>query len=254
MTRKAVVCQATWSRDGKTLLDMQRKWVILWHIPAGERIGEFRPPVPLDFLDASALSADGQTAAVVVDDDEVFFLNVAARKFEEQPLRHHQAIAALALSPDGRTLLTGCADGTAQLWDLATRTPSGAPFKHEDKVTALAFSDDGKIVLTGSEDHTARLWDVATRRPIGPPLRHDGEVGTVAVSPDGRTVLSAAGRTARLWSVPAPVEGDRNRLALWTQVLTGLELDQDGDVRVLDAATWQERHQRLRELGGPPVP
>jgi WD40 repeat protein len=248
------IIQAAWSRDGTTLLNRRRKSVELWHVPTGRRIGEFRPPVPLDWLDVAALSADGKTAVMVVDDDEVFFLDVAAGKFDEQPLRQQQAIAALALSPDGRTLLTGCADGSAQLWDLATHTPSGTPFKHEGKVTALAFSSDGKIVLTGSEDHTARLWDVATRRPIGPPLRQDGEVGTVAISPDGRTALTAAGKTVRLWGVPAALQGDAERLALWSQVLTGLELEQNGDVRVLDAPTWQERRQRLRQLGGPPLP
>ena len=248
------VRQAALSLDGKTLLDRRRKWVVLWHVPTGEQIGEVRPPVPLDWLDAAALSSEGKTAVVVVDDYAVYFLDVAAQKFEEKPLIHHQAIAALALSPDGRTLLTGCADGTAQLWDLATRTPAGTAFKHASKVTALAFSSDGKIVLTGSEDQTARLWDVATRRPIGPSLPHHGAVETVAISPDGQTVLTAGDRTARLWSVPRPVQGDSRRLALWSQVLTGMELDTNGEVRVLDAPTWQERRQRLQQLGGPPLP
>jgi hypothetical protein len=50
------------------------------------------------------------------------------------------------------------------------------------------------------------------------------------------------------------VPGDGEWLALWAQVLTGMELDDFGEIRVLDAATWQQRRQRLRELGGPPVP
>jgi WD40 repeat protein len=248
------VHQATFSADGKILLDRGRKTVVLFQVATGERIGEFHPPVPLDWIDAAALSSDGSTAVVAVDDFEVFFLDVAARKFTEQPLRHHQAITTLGLSPDGRTLLTGCADGTAQLWDVPTRTPRGPPFQHQAKVTALAFSPDGTIVATGSEDQTARLWDVATRRPIGPRLRHHGAVEIVAFSPDGRMVLSAAGPTARLGSAPAPVQGDRNRLTLWAQVVTGLELDDDGEVRLLDAPTWGERRQRLRQLGGPPMP
>jgi hypothetical protein len=43
--------------------------------------------------------------------------------------------------------------------------------------------------------------------------------------------------------VPGPAE----RLVLWAQVLTGLELDAAEEVRALSAAAWQ---QRLRELGG----
>lgn len=39
---------------------------------------------------------------------------------------------------------------------------------------------------------------------------------------------------------------------LWTQVITGFEVDELTAVRVLDAATWKQRRQRLQELGGPP--
>ena len=39
---------------------------------------------------------------------------------------------------------------------------------------------------------------------------------------------------------------------LWTQVITGLEVDELTAAHVLDAATWQQRRQRLQELGGPP--
>ena len=39
---------------------------------------------------------------------------------------------------------------------------------------------------------------------------------------------------------------------LWAQVITGLEVDELTAVRVLDAAAWQQRRQRLQELGGPP--
>jgi len=74
----------------------------------------------------------------------------------------------------------------------------------------------------------------------------------VALSPDGRTVLTGSWKKAQLWRPPAPVEGHVERLVLWTQVLTGLELDADKMARVLDADAWNERRRRLDELGGPP--
>ena len=77
----------------------------------------------------------------------------------------------------------------------------------------------------------------------------------MAYSPDGKTLLTGSrDKTARLWTPPAPVEGEVERMVLWTQVLTGLELDADGVARVLDAATWQERRRPLDERGGPPLP
>jgi hypothetical protein len=45
----------------------------------------------------------------------------------------------------------------------------------------------------------------------------------------------------------------QQRIMLWTQVITGLEVDELTVVHFLDAATWQQRRQRLQELGGPPV-
>jgi hypothetical protein len=48
------------------------------------------------------------------------------------------------------------------------------------------------------------------------------------------------------------VEGRGERVALWAQVLTGMELDADGVARLLDPAAWQERRRRLAERGGPP--
>jgi hypothetical protein len=38
------------------------------------------------------------------------------------------------------------------------------------------------------------------------------------------------------------------------KVLTSMELDAYGETRFLDVATWEQRRQRLQELGGPPMP
>ena len=75
----------------------------------------------------------------------------------------------------------------------------------------------------------------------------------MAFSPDGKTALTGSyDRTARLWSIPEPLEGDIDRIRLWVQVLTDVELDSQGDFHVLDSETWQERRDRLEQLGGPP--
>jgi hypothetical protein len=42
------------------------------------------------------------------------------------------------------------------------------------------------------------------------------------------------------------------RIRLWTELITGLELDADGAPRGLDAAKWSRIHQELEALGGPP--
>jgi len=117
----------------------------------------------------------------------------------------------------------------------------------------VALSADGKTALTGSHDKTVRQWETATGKPIGPPLPHPEIASAVALSADGKTALTGGfDKTAQLWPVPQPMRGDPERIMLWAQVITGLEVDELTAVRVIDAATWQQRRQRLEKLGGPP--
>jgi WD40 repeat protein len=162
------------------------------------------------------------------------------------PLHHQSTVRSAALSLDGTTLLTGCADNTARLWDTLTGKPLSPPLQHQDMVYAVALSSDGKLALTGSHDKTARLWEVPSGRPIGPPLQHPDHVDAVAISPDGTTVLTGCDDgIARLWDVLRPIEGDPERITLWAEVLTGLEVDAAGNVHTLDVETWQKRMQKL---------
>jgi WD40 repeat protein len=120
-------------------------------------------------------------------------------------------------------------------------------------VFVVAFSSDGRTALTGSWDKTARLWDVGTGKPLGPALAHEGSLYVGAFSPDGKTLVTGSDdHTARLWEVPTPLRDPVQRLVLWTQVATGMELDANGVVQVLDAQTWIQKRRRLEELGGPP--
>ena len=119
----------------------------------------------------------------------------------------------------------------------------------------MKFSPDGSLLLTGCYDHTARLWDSVLKKPVGPPLLHEGPVIAVTFAPDGRSLLTGAAEenAIRRWPVPVPVAGDAESLRLWLQTATGMEMDDEGGIRVLDADTWQERHQRGQNRGGPLV-
>jgi WD40 repeat protein len=131
----------------------------------------------------------------------------------------------------------------------------GRPLAHQGSVNAVAYSPDGRMVLTGGYDRTVRFWETATGRPIGPPLLHDDSVADAVFSPDGQLVLTGSfDRTARIWRVPSTVAGSPERIRVWIEVITGLELDEEAVIRFLDAPAWQERRQRLQELGGPPLP
>jgi WD40 repeat protein/tRNA A-37 threonylcarbamoyl transferase component Bud32 len=259
LPHRGQIWAVAFSPDGRTFLTacgrpLPERWgeVRLWSTdrvqPVGEPLVHLGPVLPVVF------SPDGR-AVLTAKDNRGQLWEAATGKLLGSPLVHQGRIQAVAYSPDGHTVLTGSWDRTAQLWVAATGRPLGPPLPHQDLIMAVAYGPDGRTVLTGSDDHTARLWDVATGKPLGPPLRHQGAVAAVAFSSDGRTVLTGSqDKTARVWEVPAAAPGEAERAVLWAEVLTGLELDRDGLVHRLDASAWQQRRERLRELGGPLLP
>jgi WD40 repeat protein len=247
------------SRDGRMILTASGRSGVyskgearLWDPGAGQPIGQ--PLYHRGDVLAVAFSPDARTVLTGGWQRAQLWETTTGQPLGP-PLRHNRYVRGVAFSPDGKTILTWGDDNLALLWDAATGQPLGQPLQHDELVRAAAFSPDGKTVLTGSDDQTARLWDAVTSKPLGRALRHQNDVMTVAFGPDSQTALTGSrDRTARLWVVPAALEGTVERIVLWTQVLTGMELDADGVLQVLDASTWQQRAQHLQELGGPPIP
>jgi WD40 repeat protein len=231
--------------------------VSLWDV-AGDR------PRRLDVLKPDVLvravafrPPDGRHVLLGTDDRSAVLCDTDTGKAVGRPLGPHpDVVAAVAFRPDGAAAATGCRDGTIRLWDVATGSPLGPPFGHRAAVSALAFAPDGRTVLSASADGTARFWDAKTGLTVGPPLRHGDAVQAAGYGPDGRQVVTGSrDGAAQRWRAPAGgLLGSADRIALWLEGLTGLELDAAGAVQALGEATRQERADRLAAGGPPPQP
>jgi WD40 repeat protein len=127
--------------------------------------------------------------------------------------------------------------------------------EHHGVVASVAFGPDGDYALTGSWDYTARFWELAGGHPVGPPLHHRSAVYTVALSPNGKYALTGSGDyTARLWHLPAPWQDSAEMIVRRLSVLTGMDVDESGAVRLLDAPTWRQRREQLQAASAPKAP
>jgi hypothetical protein len=152
----------------------------------------------------------------------------------------------VAYTRDGRAVLTGSEDRTARLWRADTGAALAAPLFHPRSVVAVAVGAGDRLLLTGCEDGAARLWDRAGGHPVGLPFRHPRPVRAVAFHPAGEQVFTGCEDSkARFWPVPEPLTGDVGRLRLKAEVLCGMQLDDQGVFRELDAPAWERRRQQL---------
>ena len=53
--------------------------------------------------------------------------------------------------------------------------------------------------------------------------------------------------------VVAEFPDELERVTTWVEALTGLSLDEDGSIQILDNAAWLRRREKVKQQGGPPM-
>ena len=245
------------SHDGLHMLSAGMDGVVkLWDAQLGAPL---RTVIILPGVSIQAVAFNPQDSSLAIiggGDKRARLVNVLTGKVSHSLVGHEGRVMVVEFSPDGRRVLTGSFDNTVRIWDVETGRRVSQPMRHQGPLWYYsAFSPDGSAIVTGCDDGTARLWDVATAKPIGPKLKHQAALRTAAFWAGGSEIVTGtAAGTTRFWDVSSsPIEGDLERIKVWLQVVTGMELESEsGEIRVLDTQTWQRRRALLRELGGPP--
>jgi WD40 repeat protein len=169
---------ATWSPDGKRLLDPQfdSRGARVWDADTGRVL--LRLEGHAAATTCGRYSADGRRIVTGSEDRTARLWDAATGK-ELRVLRGHEdVLRSVAFSPDGRYVLTTAEDRTARLWDAATGRELATYRWNEHGLRSAAFSADGAWVLTVQaltggrrgpggeflpntrEDFTASLWPV----------------------------------------------------------------------------------------------
>jgi eukaryotic-like serine/threonine-protein kinase len=233
------------SLDGKLIAGTDgRNNIYLWDFATGKLRKQWQDTESVNCL----IFVKNNVLSTSSGDDAIKLWEVSSGKQCGPTMHAPWQISSLAVS--GNLLLAGHRGGTAQLWDWTTGKKDGAPLPHGGLIESVAFHRDGNVLITGG--HQVCLWDRITQKRLGPPLPHDGTVAHLAVSPTEHSFLTSGfqgNRSARLWSLPTEVTIAREHAVLWSQVVTGLEADEQAGTRFLAPEEWRRRRDKLKSHG-----
>jgi WD40 repeat protein len=256
LSQDTPIAVLVFSPDGRTLFtgagDGSAR---LWDTTTGQV--RLALPVQGAGVTAAAFNPNGRSLLIGCADGAARLWNADTGQPIGQSLSNGEIVWAVGFSPTGDRAFTQTGRyqrnwGLVRLWDAATGQPIGPPLSPRVTIGAVAVHPGGRLLATGGWDGDVRLWDAATGWPVGPPLFHSGAVQTVTFDPTGKT-LAATGvdGVVRVWAVTGAVSGTADRVRLWTESLTGQELD-DTDavhpVHDIDAV-----RDALQRAGGVPA-
>ena len=185
---------------------------------------------------ASAVSPDGQVAALARDDGSLRFLDLRTGSSRTPSVRHDGSLQSAGFSADGHTLVTGGDDEKVIVWDVRRGQPR-ATFQSHGRIAGVALSPDARTAYSASLDGTVTVWDVAGSRRLGRLFAATSrfKVGTT-ISESG-----IAPRNSGAYNVATTPDG------------ATLAVEQpDGFVNLIDARTLQLQG-RIRATSGFPA-
>jgi eukaryotic-like serine/threonine-protein kinase len=233
----------SFSGDSRILALSGGKTVRRWSLESRDWLG-----APLEFpktVSAVSFASKNDWLLIGCSDGSARVFSIGSRSQIGKTLQHGAAIRAVAFSPDTKLIVTGGVDKIAKLWDSRSFLPTGILLEHSGSVADVLFVSDGMLATAGSEpDDSVRLWNPRSGEVLAPRLHTCCGLLDIDISPDHKRI-SAAGHNAMptVWEIDAPFRGSVEDAQTLVSVLTAKEMDRDGILRPIAAATWREKRR-----------
>jgi hypothetical protein len=233
--------------------------VRVWRLDERGKVQPLGPEVPLPDAFAAGVTWDGELLVTSMGNRLEVHEVASGELLRRESLPWGAGtLRGIGIGPEH---LATYDDSGVRLWEWDGHRPRVVgPLLSCPQARAVVFSSDGRLLLARGEGGIW-VWEVSTQKPLGLPLpaarapatgqkRQGGPVRSWArFSGDGRHVLTGEDADVRLWPLPPQVDDQAAAVTLWVQLRSGMELIDDTP-RSLDAATRQERRQRLEGLLG----
>ena len=216
--------------DGERLLGFRDIRIQVYNIKT--HIIEVQIQLQADVIKA-ALSPDGQTMAVGLDDFSIQIIRVSDKKVVRTLNGVTGTISGLAFSPTGDHLLSASEDSWIRVWsmdgqDVDSFQPTGGG-NMPVAIMGIGVSSDWNSLATIPVDGQMNLWSLPDHTLLG---SFEGSIqggytgSQAAFSPDGKYLaqhLGAGGGYFSLWRI-----SDEKLLLRGENITTGIDFSRDG--------------------------
>jgi eukaryotic-like serine/threonine-protein kinase len=138
------------SPDGRTLAAFQGRGAMIeiWDVQSRSLRTNFVVDPQPGF--SAAFAPDGQSLAVVCQDDSIHLLDTATGNSLGTFTGHKQGVFTVAFSPDGETLATASDDSTLKLWNVDSQQELLTIRRLGGALRGLLFSPDSRLLVGGT--------------------------------------------------------------------------------------------------------